>query len=149
MKRLVNGVEMEVALGQEGAEIVQLPDRLLVKTCAGAHSAIAVRDGDATLVSYLGRQFTITKATSARAAASARTGEMKAPMPGQIADVLVREGQEVKKGERLLVLEAMKVQQPYLAPFDGVVAKLAVAKGQQVSEGALLALVEPARETAQ
>lgn len=68
---------------------------------------------------------------------------MRAPMPGQIVDVLVERGANVTKGEKILVLEAMKTQQPFTAPFDGVVEKLDVTKGQQVAEGAVLAVVKP------
>jgi 3-methylcrotonyl-CoA carboxylase alpha subunit len=66
---------------------------------------------------------------------------MRAPMPGQIVDVLVSEGAKVAKGDKVLVLEAMKTQQAFLAPFDGVVEKLPVKKGEQVADGQLLALV--------
>src|SRR5688572_7004515 len=147
MKRFVNGVEIELAADAEGTSIERTHDRLIVKSPDGTFSAVAVRDGDSTLISYRGRQFTVNKATAQRATAGVRTGEMKAPMPGLVADVLVSEGESVKKGDKLLVLEAMKVQQPYSAPFDGIVAKLPVVKGQQVGEGALLVLVEPVGET--
>ena len=67
---------------------------------------------------------------------------MHAPMPGLIVDVLAAEGDAVKKGQKILVLEAMKTQQPFASPFDGILKKLFVAKGTQVVEGALLAVVE-------
>lgn len=63
-------------------------------------------------------------------------------MPGVIVDVLVAEGDTVTKGQKLLVLEAMKTQQPFTAPFDGKVTKLPITKGQQVIDGATLAVVE-------
>lgn len=64
-------------------------------------------------------------------------------MPGQIVDVLVSEGDTVVKGQKILVLEAMKTQQPFNAPLDGVVAKLNATKGTQVVSDELLAVVEP------
>lgn len=67
---------------------------------------------------------------------------MRAPMSGLIVDVLVADGVEVHKGQKLLVLEAMKTQQPFAAPFDGKVTKVLVQKGQQVAEGAILVVVE-------
>lgn len=62
-------------------------------------------------------------------------------MPGQIVDILAAEGDTVTKGDKILVLEAMKTQQAFTAPFDGIVQKIAVQKGDQVGDGDLLALV--------
>ena len=65
-------------------------------------------------------------------------GAILAPMPGRIVSVEVAEGQAVTKGQKLLVLEAMKMEQAMIAPFDGTVAELRAAAGGQVSEGAML-----------
>ncbi len=69
-------------------------------------------------------------------------GAIMSPMPGRVIAVLVKEGQAVARGERLLVLEAMKMEQALLAPFNGVVGALKVAAGEQVPEGTLLARIE-------
>jgi 3-methylcrotonyl-CoA carboxylase alpha subunit len=69
-------------------------------------------------------------------------GAIMSPMPGRVIAVLVEEGQAVTRGERLLVLEAMKMEQALLAPFDGVVSTLKVVAGAQVPEGTLLARIE-------
>ena len=63
-------------------------------------------------------------------------------MPGRIVSVDIAEGDTVKAGQKLVVIEAMKMEQGLVAPFDGVVAELKAAAGAQVSEGALLARVE-------
>lgn len=127
----------------EHFEVQQLPDRLMVRTSEGSFSALAVRDGDAILVSYKGHQYRLeTKVSRNSKAAGASSGEYRAPMPGQIVDVLVAEGDNVVKGQKVLVLEAMKTQQPFLAPFDGVVAKISAEKGMQVKDGELLAVIE-------
>jgi len=68
-------------------------------------------------------------------------GALVAPMPGRIIAVDVAEGATVAKGQRLVLMEAMKMEQALVAPFDGVVAELRVATGDQVSEGALLASI--------
>ena len=60
---------------------------------------------------------------------------VKAPMPGKILSVAVSAGQEVKKGETLLILEAMKMQNEIAAPHDAVVAEVRVAANQTVSTG--------------
>lgn len=147
MKSVVNGVEVELTPTVEGVTVTPLGDRLLVHSPDGTASAASVRIGDRTLVSYRGQVYEVTKAVSARrAGAEASKGEAHAPMPGLIADVLVAEGEQVVLGQKLLVLEAMKTQQPLLAPFDGIVESLPVAKGQQVVEGALLVKVKPVSE---
>lgn len=70
-------------------------------------------------------------------------GALLAPMPGRVIAVAVAAGQAVARGERLLVLEAMKMEQALVAPFDGIVTDLKVAEGAQVTEGMLLARVVP------
>ena len=54
-------------------------------------------------------------------------------MPGLLAEVAVRQGQEVKAGERLVVIEAMKMQNVLLAERDGTVAELLAAAGESLS----------------
>jgi biotin carboxyl carrier protein len=63
-------------------------------------------------------------------------------MPGQIVEVSCKVGDSVEAGDRLLVLEAMKMQQPIVAPVTGLVASLLVSKGDQVDDGQVLATVE-------
>ncbi|MDW3211861.1 MAG: biotin/lipoyl-containing protein [Reichenbachiella sp.] len=64
--------------------------------------------------------------------------DVKAPMPGLIIDVLVSEGQEVKKGDHLLILEAMKMENVIKCPADGVVSGLHATKGDSVEKGKIL-----------
>jgi 3-methylcrotonyl-CoA carboxylase alpha subunit len=69
-------------------------------------------------------------------------GEIEAPMPGKVTAVEVSQGEKVAKGQRLLTLEAMKMEHALTAPFDGTIASLSAAPGQQVTEGQLLVKVE-------
>jgi 3-methylcrotonyl-CoA carboxylase alpha subunit len=69
-------------------------------------------------------------------------GEVEAPMPGKVTAVEVSAGDRVEKGQRLLTLEAMKMEHALTAPFDGRVAELNASKGGQVTEGQLLVRVE-------
>ena len=71
-------------------------------------------------------------------------GVIAAPMPGKVTAVEVSHGETVSKGQRLLTLEAMKMEHGLTAPFDGTVAELSAEAGAQVSEGAVLVRVEPA-----
>ncbi|OYW44028.1 MAG: methylcrotonoyl-CoA carboxylase [Sphingomonadales bacterium 32-68-7] len=75
---------------------------------------------------------------------SAADGAILAPMPGKVIAVDIAEGEMVAKGQRLLVLEAMKMEHALTAPFDGTVAELKAQAGAQVQVEALLARVEKA-----
>jgi 3-methylcrotonyl-CoA carboxylase alpha subunit len=75
---------------------------------------------------------------------TAGDGAILAPMPGRITAVEVAAGETVTKGQRLVTLEAMKMEHGMTAPFDGVVAGLNVTAGAQVSEGALLVRIKKA-----
>lgn len=68
--------------------------------------------------------------------------EIHAPMPGLILDVNIREGDAVKEGDQLLVLEAMKMENTLTAPRDGVVKSVSVEKGQTVEKNELLIEME-------
>ena len=79
---------------------------------------------------------------AAPAPVAAAAGEqVTAPMPGTILKVNVTQGAAVKKGDILVVLEAMKMENEILAPKDGTVAQVAVSKGATVDTGALLAVI--------
>jgi len=140
MRATVNGVRRE--LEPSGAEVIFDGDRMLVRSGRGTASAAAVRVGDTVLVSYRGRTYRVGPDRPARkSGGEAGSGEIRAPMPGVIADVTVEEGASVRKGQKLVVLEAMKTQQPFSAAFDGTVERVNVSKGQQVQEGTLLVSV--------
>jgi 3-methylcrotonyl-CoA carboxylase alpha subunit len=76
------------------------------------------------------------------AAGPAGSGAILAPMPGRIIAVDVSEGEPVTKGQKLLTLEAMKMEHTLTAPFDGTVAELIAVIGAQVQVDALLARIE-------
>lgn len=75
-------------------------------------------------------------APAAKAPAGAQA--INAPMPGTILAVNVKPGQAVKRGDVLVVLEAMKMENEIMAPNDGTVGTVNVAKGQSVQSGAAL-----------
>lgn len=64
--------------------------------------------------------------------------EIKAPMPGLVLNVMVQEGQEVSKGDNLLVLEAMKMENIIKSPSSGLVKKVLVSKGTKVEKNEIL-----------
>ena len=73
---------------------------------------------------------------------SAADGSILSPMPGRIIAVDVTAGATVTKGQKLVTLEAMKMEHSLVAPFDGIVTELDAETGSQVSEGAVLARIE-------
>ncbi len=82
------------------------------------------------------------KPAAPKAAAPVAAGtQVKAPMPGTILDVKVSQGKAVKKGDVLLILEAMKMENEILAPQDGAVAQVNVSKGASVNSGDVLVVL--------
>ena len=79
-------------------------------------------------------------------AAAAGDGTILSPMPGKIIAVEVMKGDAVAKGQKLLTLEAMKMEHTLVAPFDGVVAELNATAGAQVQVEALLVKIEKAED---
>lgn len=93
------------------------------------------------------QRFTLQKARpkmgGKRAAAALSKGaRVKPPMPGRIVSVEVRVGDAVKKGQGLLVLEAMKMQNEITAPVEGLVKAINVKPGQTVDANAVLVEIE-------
>lgn len=83
----------------------------------------------------------VQSAPAAPVAASAGSTEVTSPMAGTIVGVNVQPGSQVKKGQTLLVLEAMKLENEIVAPCDGVVAQVLVSKGTSVENKQLLVVL--------
>lgn len=81
-------------------------------------------------------------APAAAPAASGATENITAPMPGNIWEVKVSAGQSVKKGDVLLILEAMKMENEIMAPRDCTVVSVNTQKGAAVESGALLCVIQ-------
>jgi 3-methylcrotonyl-CoA carboxylase alpha subunit len=67
-------------------------------------------------------------------------------MHGKVLSVLVEQGARVRRGQRLAIIEAMKMEHTLVAPIDGTVAEIAVAADAQVAEGAKVMVIEPVKE---
>ena len=67
---------------------------------------------------------------------------VKSPLPGVILDIKVKEGDEVKKGQTIIILEAMKMENSINADKDGKIAAINVSKGESVLEGTDLIIIE-------
>jgi glutaconyl-CoA decarboxylase len=66
---------------------------------------------------------------------------MNAPMPGSVSKIVAREGQVVKKGDVIIMLEAMKMQNEMASPVAGTVKSIAVSVGESVKPGQLMAII--------
>jgi 3-methylcrotonyl-CoA carboxylase alpha subunit len=112
--------------------------------------AAVARDGGRLFVAGLGRHVEVAALDLLKRDPDegVQSAGLAAPMSGKIVRVFVKPGDMVKKGDRLLVLEAMKMEHAMTASFDAVVTSLAAGEGEQVAEGQVLAVLEAASETA-
>lgn len=102
--------------------------------------AFAVANGDRRLVFLDGEVFEFEVQAQGRRRGAAHHSSLTAPMPATVVRINVSAGDAVKKGETLIVLEAMKMELPIRAPADGIVTSVACQEGQLVQPG--VALVE-------
>ena len=84
----------------------------------------------------------VASGSNSPAAASAGAGVVKSPLPGVILEVCVKVGDEIKAGQKVVVLEAMKMEMPIMADSDGTVTSIKVQPGQMVEAYQVLAIIE-------
>ena len=106
-------------------------------TVNGKAYAVTVEEGAAAAGAPVAAP--VAAAPAAPAAGAAGSVQVTAPMPGKVVAVKASVGQAVKKGEVVLVLEAMKMENDIVAPEDGTIASINVANGDAVESGAVLA----------
>ncbi len=80
----------------------------------------------------------LIKKMGLNAAAGNKMNEVKAPMPGLVLDILVEEGQTIQKGDPLIVLEAMKMENVLKASGEGTIEQIKSTKGEAVNKGDIL-----------
>jgi biotin carboxyl carrier protein len=107
-------------------------------------TAYTAAQGDKRFVSIGGQDYSLTvpDTRASRRRVSGSGGDLTAQMPGQVANVLVKEGDAVERGQTLVILEAMKMEIRVAAPGGGRVKRLLVEKGQVVERGQLLLEIE-------
>jgi 3-methylcrotonyl-CoA carboxylase alpha subunit len=128
----------EVAVQIAGVTYVVAIDSSVEST--GTHATMA--DGERVLFAE-GQAWPFGLPRADRSVSGATSdGMILSPMPGRVIAIDVALGDKVKKGQRLVVIEAMKMEQGLVAPFEGVITDLKAIVDAQVSEGALLARVE-------
>jgi 3-methylcrotonyl-CoA carboxylase alpha subunit len=113
---------------------------------APATDAVAVEAADAVYVLRHGRQTKVGLRDLAldEAGDDRASGLVRAPMHGKVLSILVEQGERVTRGQRLAIIEAMKMEHTLVAPIEGTVAEIATAKDAQVAEGAKVMVIEVA-----
>ena len=133
----------QVVYGPSGASVT-------VDGAAPARAAVAlVAAGDTVYVLRHGRQTRVALRDLAldEAGDQKHSGLVRAPMHGKVLSLLVEPGARVRRGQRLAIIEAMKMEHTLVAPTDGTVAEIAVTADAQVAEGAKVMIIEPAQGT--
>jgi 3-methylcrotonyl-CoA carboxylase alpha subunit len=134
------GVVAQVAYGPGGP-------RVTVEGEAAAPDTVTVEVGDVVYALRKGRQTKVTLRDLAldEAGEAGGGGLVRAPMHGKVLGILVENGEQVSRGQRVAIIEAMKMEHTLVAPIDGVVAEIATAKDAQVAEGTKVMVIEPAQ----
>ncbi|MGA8612091.1 MAG: biotin carboxylase N-terminal domain-containing protein [Xanthobacteraceae bacterium] len=134
-----DSAEATVTYGEDGARVTiggVGPADDVTTSALNEDEAYVLRHGRQTRVHR--KDFSVASATS-----EAGDGMVKAPMHGKVLQLFVAAGESVAAGQRLAIIEAMKMEHTLHAPFAGVVRQVAVAAGAQVVEGGEIVLIEP------
>lgn len=136
-KVCVNGQEYEVLIeGGAPAQVTRSAKSakgIGIQTNATAQTAVGMQTGPVGANGSIGPK-------GQAAVPQGQTG-IPAPLPGTITEVLVGPGQNVKKGERVLVLESMKIGNDITSPCDGAVKEILVTQGDSVQEDDILVII--------
>ena len=139
----------EVGVGEAAPVAVsarRAGDRLAVTVDGVTRHYAVAEDGQTLWLGRDGQAWAVREQETADVAAAAHAGDggpVTSPMPGTVTIVDVTEGERVTAGQRLVVVEAMKMEHALVAPVDGVVRELRAHPGSTVARGATLLIVEP------
>lgn len=121
---------------------VTVRDRVFDLPAGSLRRAAFLRQAGEITVQMDGREYRLYDGRQRRRVSAGAPGDLHAPMAGRIIRVLAKAGDNVRAGDALLVLEAMKMEQQITAPHDGTVAKLLCEEGDQVAAGQELAVLQ-------
>ncbi|AXT25485.1 acetyl/propionyl/methylcrotonyl-CoA carboxylase subunit alpha [Ruegeria sp. AD91A] len=143
-------LKLDVQVDGPDRQIWQIgEDRVVAERAAGRWALngrqmprVAANNGTLTVFTNNGQSFDIIDPLDRDASTTGDTNVIEAPMPGLVKAVFATAGQTVQEGDRLAILEAMKMEHSLLAARDGVVAEVLVEDGSQVEAGAALVRLE-------
>jgi 3-methylcrotonyl-CoA carboxylase alpha subunit len=119
------------------------PGRWLARQGSRVEPFACVREGDAVHLFWGGVVYVLREEKEGeRRVQRHQGGALEAPMPGKVIKVSVEPGQAVKKGDEVLVIEAMKMENALRAPADGVVKSISAKVGDMVAPGVVLVDIE-------
>lgn len=135
-KLRINGVKFD-------ARVVEYSDSHAKINVNGTDYLIQIEDDNPQQVPKLASQDkAVPLAPSFSSGFEPGSGELRAPIPGVIASIQVKEGDRVTKGQTIITLEAMKMESEIAAPVDGVIGKISVKERSPVQEGDLLMIIQ-------
>ena len=118
------------------------PGVFVARDDSGSETFHCVRDGPEIHLFWRGAAYLLVEQAEGARPRERPSGTLEAPMPGKVIKVAVKEGQAVAKGEEILVVEAMKMENALRAPRAGIVKALKAAVGATVTAGMVLAELE-------
>jgi 3-methylcrotonyl-CoA carboxylase alpha subunit len=138
------GVEVVVDGRRRRVKVVETaPGRFVLHDGPRCERFHCVRDGGVIHLFWRGQVHTLTEEREGvRSAHRAEAGRLESPMPGRVTAVRVAPGQAVAKGEELLVVESMKMENALRAPRDGRVKSVYARPGEMVGPGLVLVELE-------
>lgn len=165
LQALIGGETLDLDIVREGSSVIaRVGDReYKLEITEPEPNIVALRDGPRlsemfvsraepgarTKVSVRGAEFEFDlidpkrlRGSGADAAHGGGTAEIKTAMPGKVVRILVEAGDEVRKGDAIIVVEAMKMQNEMRSPKDGTVKEIRAAEGATVNAGDVLAVIE-------
>jgi 3-methylcrotonyl-CoA carboxylase alpha subunit len=134
-------VVAEVRFGSQGQSVS-------IDGVSPVQDALVVPDQGAVYVLRRGRQTKVAlrDLTLNEAGDHDSSGVVRAPMHGKVLDILVEPGVRVRRGQRVAIIEAMKMEHTLVAPTDGIVTDIVAIPDAQIAEGAKIMRIEPAAE---
>jgi pyruvate carboxylase subunit B len=157
----IDGQEYCVEIGHDGIALDGKPIEVDLESIDGgfhysllvgaaSHEVFVERCEDVCFVTLGGQRYRVqvederTRLAGKRRTVAEEAGEaeVRSPMPGVVVALLVEKGQEVRTGEGLCILEAMKMENEIRAPMTGVVEAISVAPGQRVSQDDILVRID-------
>ena len=135
-------VVAEVFYGPQGASVT------VAGVTAARDAMVIVGEGAVYVLRHsLQTKVSLRDLTLDEAGDQDKSGLVRAPMHGKVLGLLVQQGARVARGERIAIIEAMKMEHTLVAPIDGVVAEISVSLDAQISEGAKMMQIVPIQES--